>query len=265
MTRRQVYGSLRAVGHLLGSSSGRLSGVVLALKYAGLSAQDERAQIFEAGNWRYQVAVDDQRGRAGYALLAANLDLRTDPTLVAVAIYAGIERVAVEAQFGCGAFQVGWGEDALSTTGGMREQHVVVGPELALLVGAFGSRCCPYGFIAQKSHVAIDEAHPAVRYERLLQLGPLTKGEALAAGSLEVGPLLNHDWSCSHAHAVHRPGGKYGRAWSGQQEQSKARGNNENRSAGEKCIHREISGARHVSLTSSPQNTSPHSFSTMAP
>ena len=89
----------------------------------------------------------------------------------------------------------------------MRKQHVMVGPELALLVSAFGSAGRPHGFLTEKSHVAIHETHRAIRDECLFQLAPLTKDEALAAGSLEVGPLLDHDRGRANAQAVLRSGG----------------------------------------------------------
>jgi len=39
--------------------------------------------------------------------------------------------------------------------------------------------------------VVVDEADRAVGDERVQEFAPLTKGEALAAGSLKVGPLVD--------------------------------------------------------------------------
>jgi hypothetical protein len=64
-----------------------------------------------------------------------------------------------------------------------------------LFARALRSSGSPDGLRSQKGHVAIDEAHRAVGDQRLLELLPLTKGEALAAWSLKVRPLLDDDRS----------------------------------------------------------------------
>jgi hypothetical protein len=61
--------------------------------------------------------------------------------------------------------------------------------------------------------VVVDEADRAVRDEGIHEFAPLTKGEALAAWSLKVGPLVDDDGCGCGADRVFRANRVGARSW----------------------------------------------------
>lgn len=103
------------------------------------------------------LSIDEECRCAGYALVFPGFSFRAHFGEILVAVEARAEPGLVESQLGGETFQIRFGVRAAIFAALSGKQQVVVLPELALLIRAFGCACRPFGFRAEDGDVLIDE------------------------------------------------------------------------------------------------------------
>ena len=143
---------------------------------------DDLLERFEGLSAADHAAVDEEGRRAVDAGVVAHRDVLFDHRGILVRVETGIEPRGVEADLDRVLFEIRDAQPLL-----VREQPIVVRPELSLLVGALPGLGCVLGVLVVRQRIfAVNEMYPiAVGGEDLFE----GRTDPLAERSLKVGKL----------------------------------------------------------------------------